>query len=576
MRNKVDLSSKPEELFLNPWRDPGIQLVRAPEYIWKRREPTLIKGFPASADAGMNHKISAFVAQSEQHRKFREVLEYNSIPVVLDQCEFRKSFVFVQDRLWLTGAAAARVQTEYRRARETNPEGAEAMLVSYLSDCRHANSGRSIPVIETGADLPQDFVIECRNTFNYFHFMTESLSQLEVLSQLEFEGRIFFHFPNREDKMRGFAQAFVDALYPELADRIVFERSPKSYDRALAAFDLMGCHYQSPHVDHAELETISPGDQLWKGRTATIGSQSILAMNCVNTNLISLRKRALQAIEGRDTSHLPRRFYVGRDSRLSRSRHMEGEDLLFDHLRLFDFEYVVFENLDPLDQIALMANAEMMISYHGAGFTNMLFANPEAFVIEIGTFQTAVSRWHDFWPLANASGCKYVTFFADYKSDLPAADLRPFKDEILPVHLSAAGIAQVLAFVVSIFGHSPTMATRDQLRALVHELMHVGETDKALSLLEAHPELCAWDADLLLAKADCHKIFDAPKSELLALDQAFKADPTRWRVLVRIIWCANRCDRPQVIRWALSRLATQFPDRHQAFVEKHEWVRYVA
>ena len=95
-------------------------------------------------------------------------------------------------------------------------------------------------------------------------------------------------------------------------------------------------------------------------------------MNAVSSALIALRRRALRAVAGGNYDHLPQRFFVGRDERQSRARHMEGEDLLFEHLQLFDFEYVVFESLAPLEQIALMARAEMMVSYHGAGFTNML------------------------------------------------------------------------------------------------------------------------------------------------------------------------------------------------------------
>ena len=66
-----------------------------------------------------------------------------------------------------------------------------------------------------------------------------------------------------------------------------------------------------------------------------------------------------------------------------------------------------------------------------------------------------------------------------------------------------------------------------------------------------------------------------PRAELVALDQAYKADPSRFHTLIRIILCARKCDRPQVIRWALSRLKLDFPDRHARFVESHAWVRDV-
>ena len=255
---------------------------------------------------------------------------------------------------------------------------------------------------------------------------------------------------------------------------------------------------------------------------------------------------------------------------------MEGEDLLFDHLKLFGFEYVVFENLSPLEQVALMANAEMMISYHGAGFTNMLFANPDAYVVEIGTLQTAQARWGDFWPLANAAQCRYVNFFADFNNENPLIEPKFSNDGIVPVFLAERGTAQVMAFVVTVLGQYPTLNSVASLEDTARKALQVGAGDHAVKLLEQHADLVRDNAKLCLLQADCHKQQDEPKSELIALDRAFKADPTRWQTLVRMVWCANRCQRPQVIRWALSRLKMDFPQRHDAFLGNHEWVRYIA
>ena len=299
-------------------------------------------------------------------------------------------------------------------------------------------------------------------------------------------------------------------------------------------------------------------------------------MNTVNSSLIALRERALAATRGQRYDHLPRRFFVGRDTRKSRTRFMAGEDLLFEHLQMFGFEYVVFENLSPLEQIALMAQAEVMVSYHGAGFTNMLFAHPDAVVIEIGTLQTAQHRWGDFWPHANAAQCTYVSFFADFNTENPLSEPDFATDGIVPVNLSEEAAGQVMAFVVTMLGHQPKLRTVAALERTARQVFQAGRVQAALALLEAHPDLVARAAALCLLKADCHKDLQEPKSELVALDAAHKADPARWQTLVRMIWCAKQCDRPQVIRWALSRLKTDFPARHAAFVGNHAWVRYVA
>jgi hypothetical protein len=206
----------------------------------------------------------------------------------------------------------------------------------------------------------------------------------------------------------------------------------------------------------------------------------------------------------------------------------------------------------------------------------MLFAGPQASVIEIGTLQTAQFRWGDFWPFAHASGCRYVNFFGDYNKDNPLVEPKFGSDGIVPVLLSEKATGQVMAFVVTLLGQYPKLTSTKTLAELAQQVFQVGAYTQADGLLEAHADLVAGNAQLCLLKADCHKALSEPKSELVALDLAYKADPKRWQTLVRMIWCANHCDRPQVIRWALARLQADFPERHAAFLGNHEWVRYIA
>lgn len=576
MRNKIDLTLPPDVLFLNPWRDPGFRLLLEPEFVWKPMTGARIEGFAASAHREINDKIEHYLKAVSSTKTFSQPVCYNSVPVVLEKASFRKSYVLARDRVLLSGAAGTRVLNRYRWENTEAGIDVDARLEEYFANCRERNEGKEIPVYSGLLDPDIPFAIECRNTFNYFHFITESLCQLTVLDGLDFQGDIFFHFPNQEEKQKPFAKAFVEALFPEYVGRVFFERVPKDYARVLTAYDLIGGHYQAPQADTKGLETLLPAQVTKNGGITSVASRVPLLMNAVNAGLIALRHRALRAIEGQTFDHLPRRFFVGRDSRQSRARHMEGEELLFEHLEMFGFEYVIFENLSPLEQIALMAQAEVMVSYHGAGFTNMLFANPQAYVIEIGTLQTAQFRWADFWPLAHASHCRYFSFFGDFRSESPLVEPAFSEDGIVAASLSEKAIGQIMAFVVTLLGQYPELKTRRTVAELALEVLRAGAAEQAVGLLERHAHMLTESARLCLIKADCHKELDEPKSELVALDLAHKADPTRWQTLVRIIWCANRCDRPQVIRWALSRLKADFPDRHDAFVSNHAWVRYVA
>ncbi len=576
MRNKIDLTLPPDVLFLNPWRDPGFRLLLEPEFVWRPMNGARIEGFAASGHREINQKIEHFLKATKKARTFSQPVEYNSVPVMLDRASFRKSFVLARDRLLLSGAAGTRVLNRYLWENGEAAIDVDERLDDFFAASRTANEGKEIPLYTGMLEPDIPFAIECRNTFNYFHFITESLSQLTVLDGLDFQGDIYFHFPNRDDKQKPFAKAFVEALFPEYEGRVFFERVPKDYTKVLTAYDLIGGHFQAPSVDLAGMEKLMPEPLVEKGGATSVASRVPLAMNAVGSSLLALRARALRAIEGFDCDHLPKRFFVGRDTRQSRSRHMEGEEVLFEHLALFDFDYVVFENFSPLEQIAIMARAEVMVSYHGAGFTNMLFAGSQTFVVEIGTLQTAQTRWGDFWPLAHAARCKYVSFFADFKSDTPLIEPENEKYGIVPASLSNGAIGQIMAFIVTLFGQYPDLKTPKILAQLASEVLRVGGAEQAVGLLEKHGSMLSQSARLCLIKADCHKELDEPKSELVALDMAHKADPTRWQTLVRIIWCANRCERPQVIRWALSRLKTDFPERHDAFVGNHGWVRFVA
>ncbi|KIN62815.1 Capsular polysaccharide biosynthesis protein [Sulfitobacter noctilucicola] len=576
MRNMINFLLPPEVVFLNPWRDPGFKLLLEPEFVWRPIEGARISGFATSAHPQINQKIKNVLKNSKQSQTFKQPIEYNSVPAMLDKASFRKSYLMARDRLLLTGAAGIRVVNKYGWENTKAGQDTSERLDAYFANCRIGNEGKEIPLYSGLLDTDTAFAVECRNTFNYYHFITESLAQLTVLDGLDFPGDIYFHFPNAVEKQQPFAQAFVAALFPEFEGRVHFERVPKDYAKVLTAYDLIGGHLQAPKEVSGDIEDLMPSIELKTDGTAPAAKQRLLAINSVNTSLLSLRERALRAIDGQNFDHLPTRFFVGRDTRQSRSRHMEGEERLFEHLELFGFEYVVFESLSPLEQIALMSRAEMMVSYHGAGFTNMLFASPDTYVIEIGTLQTAQIRWGDFWSVAHASKCKYVSFFADFRQDDPLSEPNFAKDGLVPAALSEEAIGRIMAFIVVLFGQYPQLKTPRLVAELAREVLEVGGAEHAIGLLEKHHNLLIQSSRLCLLKADCHKDLDEPKSELVALDLAHKADPTRWQTLIRMIWCAKRCERPQVIRWALSRLKVDFPERHDAFLGNHGWVRYVA
>jgi hypothetical protein len=576
VRNKIDHSLPPDALFLNPWQDEGIKLLLEPEFIWRSMPAGVIEGFSLSAHSEIDQKTKKFLMATKRQRVFANAIEYASVPIVVQHAEFRKSQFLRNGRVLLNGAAGTRAINQHRATCNLAKVNFDDELNAYFEGCRAGNKQRELAVYTGFLDTDLHFAVVCRNTFNYFHFITESLSQLTLLDGLDFQGSIYFHYPNSDEKHRAFAEEFVAALFPEYQGRVFFERVPKDYERVITGFDILGAAEQAPEHMFTGLSKHTSKYVVEKGGLANIGLKQIFAMNGASSAVLALRARGLAALEGQDFGHLPKRFYVGRTINHSRPRAMAGQDLLFEHLQLFGFEYIMFEMLSPLEQIAIMAQAEVVVSCHGAGFTNMLFANPDAYVIELGTLQTAQFRWGDFWPLAHASQCRYVTFFCDFKSQNQTIEPLFRRDGIVPVAMSGEAIAHVMAFIVSVLGQYPTLKSSEMIAELSRQLVTVGAAEHAVGLLNAHPGIAQGNMDLCLILADAYKKLDDTKFELLALDHAYKANPLRWQTLVRIIWCANRCERPQVIRWALSRLELDFPERHAAFVSNHEWLQFVA
>ncbi len=573
MLNQIAFQRKPEDLILDPYVAPGFSALRQPEFLWRPIERTQIHGFAASAHTEVNEKIENYLSYAAKNKVFQKAIEFNTFPVLLQDAWFKKSFVSVDDKCLISGAAGIRLLNRYCWENGEEDPQVEQTLVNYFLACQDIAGERSLPVLTSSLAPETAFAIECRNTFNYFHFITESLCQLCLVEEYGLQGPIYFHYPNNDEKTRPFAQGFVRALFPELADRVVFQRAPVHHEQVVTPYNFSNSFYQMPAAEVGLMDLFAPSNVFWKGRMATRASQGVLSMNSVDSSLLKLRARAYKVIEGMDFSHLPKRFWIGRETSQARTRAMKGESDIFDMLKMFGFEFVAFERLSPLEQIGIMANAEMMISYHGAGFTNMLFAGTQTYVVELGTLQTAMFRWGDFWRLANAAQCRYITFFADFNASDPLKEPVFSQDGIVPVHLSPAGLAQVMSFVVAALGHTPKFSRPDEVQRLGEQLMKIGSHDRAAALFAAHAGMEHGHVGLSLALADCLEHFQDHYAQLAALHSAYGADPTSWTVLVRIVWCAKAINHLDTLRAALLALQDGFPDRFAAFAKGRPWVQ---
>lgn len=89
----------------------------------------------------------------------------------------------------------------------------------------------------------------------------------------------------------------------------------------------------------------------------------------------------------------------------SRGRRIVNETALWDMLRELGFEKVRMEELDFVQQVAMMQQTRVLLAPHGAGLTNMIFCPPGADIVELADpefpnpnfYAMACALGHDYW-----------------------------------------------------------------------------------------------------------------------------------------------------------------------------------
>jgi capsular polysaccharide biosynthesis protein len=119
------------------------------------------------------------------------------------------------------------------------------------------------------------------------------------------------------------------------------------------------------------------------------------------------RERALHAY-GIALGPPSRRIYISR--RGASYRRIANEPEVEVLLRDLGFEIHELEQYSLRDQVALFAEAEVVVSAHGAGLTNMLFSPPGLVVVDI--FES--TRFNKcFWSMSTALGHRYWYLVGD-------------------------------------------------------------------------------------------------------------------------------------------------------------------
>lgn len=97
-----------------------------------------------------------------------------------------------------------------------------------------------------------------------------------------------------------------------------------------------------------------------------------------------------------------KRLYISRSK--ANSRRVLNEDKIINLLVPFGFEIVNSENLSFYDQMSLFSQAEIVISAHGAGLSNIVFCNPGTKVLEL---QSPTYLGLCYWLIADSCDLDY-------------------------------------------------------------------------------------------------------------------------------------------------------------------------
>jgi capsular polysaccharide biosynthesis protein len=121
-----------------------------------------------------------------------------------------------------------------------------------------------------------------------------------------------------------------------------------------------------------------------------------------------VRNRLLDEAKQRSqVTHTPKKIYLTRGINVKRAIANESE--LQESFRKHGFEIISFENLSIWDQITYMNNADILFTNHGAGFSNVIFMEPNKIALEFLEKDFAhYANPFPHWKLASAVDVNYA------------------------------------------------------------------------------------------------------------------------------------------------------------------------
>ena len=372
-----------------------------------------LSNFPDQEIAG-----NRFMKKFHASGNFKSAIEFRNHLALVENLSIRNGMFFINGKILLNAQHGQRLIRRVLKAKgQRGAQFSEDIVGRFGETSKDARMDRRLPAASGGYE-GLDLVLDCRQSHNYYHFMTEVMCHLALAVEAKVSGNIYIHSPS--ETRSGFIDKFISDFFPELVGRVIFpDKGKAEYRRALVVFGMQQQYFMCGEGMVPSLRDFAPDNWRWRGRRAERQAYGLLVQNSFEENLRKFRETVLSRVRETHTADTPKRIFVVRNPRKTKRRPMVNGDLLAASLEEIGFVTISFEDMSPTEQVAHMADAEIVVMAHGAGMTNMMFAASDAVVVELSNLQTARIRFGDFNQHAHAAGCRYLSILCDHAVDAP-------------------------------------------------------------------------------------------------------------------------------------------------------------
>ncbi|WP_273688827.1 glycosyltransferase family 61 protein [Ketogulonicigenium vulgare] len=552
------ISAATPQDFFRPGVDEGLWLLRPESMEPVPFEMTDIPWLSLASDHRirlLNDSLMRTYSNNGSSLLFPSVLAYAQDVTV------SQTYMAIGGKYLLSAAGGRRIRSSFIQTRDDAVKGNKDLaLARHLED--GARKARPLTIWDGPDPRDLDFVIDTRNFHNFYHFTKESLPLLTLYAQYGLRGRIVFYANN--ENISDFVHQSIEAWFPELRERIVLTGSNKqkrgyNAKAALIAYDTTSYYFQTTNRLMRDVNKL--GVKI--DRRAKLSNARDLAKITVEAPLAALRARALQRV---DHGQVPKlRLYVQR--RAARNRAVVNESLLTDILSRHGFHMIAFEDSIVPEQAAIVANCEALVSIHGAGVTNMLYAPSGAKIFELSNTQTINGRFGDFSPIANAAAVTYAHIYLDHDHPDPSYVPSIANDSHRGVRFTPFSASATAAYIFAMLDKQDALDAHKVCETANSE----GNYDLLVQLLDQHQDIMAHTADYHVWRANIASQQHNRPEVLRNLIHALMLAPRRIMLLKRILPIAAELSDTSTFDFAAQQMHRIDEALFIDFFKKNDW-----